>query len=410
MERDFNMKYVLYEAKRRLKWILLISIVLALLFAAYSYINIQKQKEAQRYGSYCELYVEYGQDNDIYLINDKNIDISSFTLPVVKSDAFFRSLSEDAEIKEKGITEEDIKTMVYSLSKSGGTVIKISTASPDSETAQLLCKKAMQNAWDLYASKGFEVSAQHETEALGPVVIETKEDPDNPYETIGYVNKTDEVLVSPMTLLQKGVIGFVFGFLLSLICIIGLFILRDRIVYQNQISENLGMKVLGSSQNDDCFQELYSNLIMNDLVENKLCFLTLQKSDDCSGSFIKGFAEFMGDKGKKVLLMDIDCDHTDEELLIDDKGKFCSAELNIRALYDQDALNNIFDKLDSEFDCVFINNDNAKKNPIGKVLCKYADGTVLVVKSNLNTIKELQLIKEEFEAAGTPIIGCVFLD
>ena len=410
MERYFNMKYVLYEAKRNLKWILLISIVLALLFTAYSYINIQKQRGNQRYGAYCELYVEYGQSNDIYLINDKNIDISSFTLPVVKSDAFFKSLSEDSEIKEKGITEDDLKTMIYPISKSGGTVIKISTAVPDSETAELLCKKAMQNAWDLYASRGFEVSAQHETEALGPVVIETKDDPDNAYETISYVIKTDEVLVSPKALLQKGIIGFVFGIIASWICIIGIFVFSDKIIYSDQIGENLGMKVLGSSQNDDCFQELYSNFIMNDLVENKLCFLALQKTDDCSGSFIKSFAEFMGDKGKNVLLLEPAVDDMDEELSIDDKGKFCFAGLDIRTLYDTDALNNIFDRLNSKFDYILINNGDVKKSPMGKVLWKYADAAVLAIKSNSNTIKELQMIKEKFEATGIPVIGCVFID
>ena len=409
MERYFNVKYVLYEAKRKLKWILLISIVFALLFTAYSYINIQKQRENQRYGAYCELYVEYGQSNNIYLINDKNIDISSFTLPVVKSDAFFKSLSEDSEIKEKKITEDDLKTMIYPISKSGGTVIKISTAASDSETAELLCEKAMQDAWDLYESKGFEVSAQHETEALGTVVIETEDDTENPHETISYVNKTNEIMISPIDLAIKGLVGFILGIIGALVCIIGIFFFSDKITYSEQIIENLELKLLSNSQNSSCFLELYSNLVMNDNIGNSLFFMSLQKSNS-GKTFLKSFIEFMGDKGNNVLLIDIEEDCSDKELHVYDKGKYSYGELNIKKLFDPNDFTAILDKLNHEYDYIFIECENVKNNPMAKLICKYVNGTVLVIESDLNTVRDISTTAEELVNLGVLVLGCIFVD
>lgn len=402
-EKEFNLKYVLYEAKKKILRLFLISIAVALLFTGYSYVNAKKQKENQQYGAFCELYVESSRIDTI------EVDMASFTLPVVESDAFMTNISNDQKIKERGITLKELEKMIYAFPKSGGTVIRISTVASDNKTAELLCKIAMKNAMALYSSKDFEVDVQHQVCALGSIAIETKDNLENPYEPITLVNKVNEVSITPLFLLKKSLEGFILGLIAALAYIGGVFVLSDKIIYAGQVSEELKMKLLYNSNNDNGFEELYSNLTMCGESVNKLCFLSLQKLNS-GNDFLEKYSQFMDAKGKKVVLIDVMDGGLDESLFLEERDGLCFGQLNSRALYDSSLLKKILDKLDSEFDCIFIENDNLKSNPAVKALCKYADGVVLMIESDSNKISDIETIESELDLAGGEVLGCAFLD
>lgn len=237
---------------------------------------------------------------------------------------------------------------------------------------------------------------------------------------------------------KKSVTAFIIGLALSVGFVAAVSLVRESFVWPEDIEEKGSLNLLGEYDGTQTLRgSVFKFERQAELFNCKNILITQFGSEDEKQSFVLNMAELLANKGKKVLLLDINQKEGNarffgESRTLSFEKYFGNTAIGlkevIRKPYDKelyfgrisdckdfpyDLLNNkkfvsSYFKLAKYFDYVFILQDGKLKADEIEALSVISDAAVISVSQGLG-VKEFRLLKNQIEMFGIKLLGAVFI-
>lgn len=240
MDKNVNIKHLFQEAIRKG---LIIALAGALMagFMVLRYVkDVKTQAASVQYGSMSIVEVdddELAPDNSVIV---KNATLKEAVTYMISSDEVINrvigQLNED-------LSPDQVRGMLRFQNDVTGLITKVHVVSPDQEMSQKICSLISVYAVEYLEASGYSAKLLQSAVEMGPVSVSFKDDSNNPEHKYTIVDKVGMPAVSLVSMVKKAIVGFVVGAFLvyALVCL--LYLLRGRLVYPEEITEN-GMKLM----------------------------------------------------------------------------------------------------------------------------------------------------------------------
>lgn len=434
MEKKISVKHLVHEILKHWKMGAIIGIIFALLLGGKTWMDGKQQVE-MTYASYGKLAIEKNVDNIVDvkgltdIIDDKEFESeviervdktitdvletqnnSDKHMSLLTSDVVLHSIEEDAAVKQAGVSIVDIRDMIYLTTLDNGRIIEINVVGSDEETVQLICTKLMQYGSEYFQNNDYTIERVQDATKTGTVTLELRENASDPRNKFAIITPVETVsAISLSSLIKKAVFGFVGGLVIWCIIICAWFILRNRVVYADQIEEEVGLKLMGSSSHENIYSKIYSALFLGKSRLNTIAFASICQIKACD-DFTEGFIGMLSNAGKKVLLVEYVKEHNEmNELAVEERGGYAYAAINDAILIRNNGDKAIIEAVRNGYDLVLIKCGDINANPMAKLASFYADETVLMIEPNTVKVRDLVSAKESFAEADEKIAGVVWI-
>ena len=237
-EYEINLLHLLCELRRNWKPISVISILFAIIFLVYSSVFYVPSS-----ADYCAEAVirisNISEDEELSEDQQGTKDYSGLNESMIKSDAVLQAAISESGVQD--VTVAELRDSIYTQFEYYGGVAVIDVVRTDSDEAISLCAAIVDCAEAEYASLGDVVEIEQTAFELGAVTVtETT--------TNGTTTYTIESAEEPSydfrtSVVKKGLIGLLVGFVLAYGYVCALFIFRGKIIYSGQL-EPAGIPVL----------------------------------------------------------------------------------------------------------------------------------------------------------------------
>lgn len=434
MEKQINIKHLMREILKHWKLGIIVGIIFALLLGGKAWMD-GNQQDDMTYASYGELSIEKNVDNVVdvegltEIIDDEEFekevlqridetisdvletrDNSAKHMSLLTSDAVLSSVEEDAEVKKEDVSVADIRDMIYLTAADNGNILEINVVDDAEEIAQLICTKLMQYGSEYFLNDDYTVESMQDATKLGSVTLELREstsDPRNKFAIITPAAATTSFSMSG--LIKNAVLGFVGGIIICCVVICAWFIVRNRIAYDEQIEEEIGMKLLGKSSQSNIYGNIYSALFLGKSTLNPVAFASIQPVKAYDG-FVEGFVQMLSSAGKKVLLVEyVKGQNGGNELAVEPRNGYSYAGINDAVLIHNNGATAAIDAVRNDYDLVLIKCGDIKENPMARLAGSYADETVFLLEADTVKVRDMISAKASFAEAGEKIAGVVWM-
>jgi len=417
MQQEINLKYLCYELIRKWKIIIAVGIIAAIVATSYAVVSGSLSEQAYDYGAFAKITIE----EDGIFFGDKASD-TQFTnmaeaqdyaekyVSIITSDKVLQQIIDCSEFTNVELNLEDIRGMIYPRGKSNGSIIELNVIAKDQAFAASICEKLISYGTDALDLKGLETEVVQGVTELGAVSVEFNEDKNDPRDSIVIIKPiTISQGITAIDLAKKAMIGFIIGLFVAALCTCIMFILRDRIVYADQIEESTGIKLISDFGKTGNYLELYSAISLKSPENSIINFISLKELKSAN-NFVEKFADIIGGSGQKVAVVkNVNETKNTCDFSFESKSNYLYAEINDTMLIQKDFIKNKVAEIEDDYDYIFFHCDGIDKNPVGKLVSKEADNTVVLIEPNNVSVKELCDLKNTYGQAGIAICGVAFI-
>lgn len=205
------------------------------------------------------------------------------------------------------------------------------------------------------------------------------------------------------------------GFIIGMVCVIGLEIIDGTIKNEKQIINDLkisNLAIISSKQTETQNQDEFRKIKLN-LKNNKSVLITSLINNDRKNEIVNGLTNLYSKYGKKVSIIDI----TEESLDIynvkqDENGKYKKIKIeeknnNLVEVLETERIREILEDLNNKFDIILINANNIFESVNSLAMSKFVDGTICVVEERKTKLKSLENIVQNLEKIDAKFIGTI---
>ncbi len=434
MEKQINIKHLIREILKHWKLGIVVGIVFALLLGGKAWMDGNQQMD-MTYASYGKLMVEKNVDNIVDVkglteiiddeefedevfkrVNDTISDVldsqdnSEKHMSLLLSDAVLSAVKEDSEVKKEDVSAADIRDMIYLTALDNGNILEINVVGDEEDIAQLICTKLMQHSSEYFQSNDYTVESMQDATKLGTVTLELRESTSDPRNKLAIITPVAPTASFSMSsLIKNAILGFAGGVIIWCVIICAWFIVRNRVVYDEQIEEEIGMKLLGKSSQGNIYGNIYSALFLGKSTLNPVAFASMQPVKAYDG-FVEGFVQMLSSAGKKILLVEyVKGQNGGNELAVELQNGYSYAGINDAVLIHNNGVDAAIDTVRNDYDLVLIKCGDIKENPMARLAGSYADETVFLLEADTVKVRDMVSAKASFAEAGEKIAGVVWM-
>ena len=280
MRREIKLIYLLYEMKRRWIIIVLIGLLGAALMTVRFYNGVRQQAAAARYASTCVIQVLENEEDEKVDSSGKIPDLKEDNIAMMKSDKVLNAVIGDIGETDDWSTQS-LRSVIFCVGSCYGRVIDVFVLTEDQSLSKKICRSFSENAVDYLNENGKQAEILQEANEFGCATITQTKRQDNPEVTNTVLNQASLPTITKSALVKSAVKGFLlFAFIAyTLICTI--YILKGRIVYQNEL-EDLGFTLIGKMEKEkieECCNKALSMILLagTDIENTVLIDLTKTK-------------------------------------------------------------------------------------------------------------------------------------
>lgn len=348
MYNEITMKQFIKEVIHKRKVLCIITILVAIGFCVYSYIDLKHQTKMQQFGAYGEIAVQNVSSEDA-------ADDSHREAVLLTNQEVMKAVVSDPIIEEYGFSIEDIKNKIY-VREVYGSLLKIYVVADTQEIASNICQAFVKMGGNYLLNQGVAIDIRESSESLGSVTVEKQDDNKYQGEQIPIIKPSVTASINFVGWLKRAITGLLFGLVLSSLGICIRFIFDGRIRYLDQINEDAHFLISETEMSDGEYLKLYSYIVNSASKNSVVNFISLQHSDRVH-RFIRDFADFIGKYGIKVLVVKYDIRVQGVKSIKNDCMNFNEIVVGRACIFDKN-MQAFFKNPDcEEADIIFFDND-----------------------------------------------------
>lgn len=415
MYREITISQFIHEIMNKIRFILIGTLLIAILFTAYSCFDLKRQSTPQKYGAYGELYIvkeihntTRNELNDISSIEEAEFYFRDI-IPMLTGNEVLGKVLEDPSLQASELSIEELRKMIYIREKYDNRVINISVVSENKKLARTICECLIKYGVEYFHSNDFIVEVRVSATSLGAVSLEAQESKDVQGEKIYIVQPTANISLSAFEIVKRIIVGLIFGGLICTVIICIRFIFDDKIVYWEQIPENI--ELLCKSMEKEGYLNLCSALFADSAEKQTISFVNSGHAS-LGEKFVEEFIKLLSTMGKNVLVLEYTpsvCKAMDDSFTIKRMSGYSKAKIADAHIMNNLLMQQTIEDVKRTYDVIFLKCDDINAFPLGKLAAVRTDKAVFIVESGKTKIKELREMYKFLVDANVTIVGSVFL-